>query len=69
MESKMTLKTNSGWFELGRMVGRYVWPLRPKPNEIRNAAQILGITMRDARRAVDYYTWGVLESLPLYAIL
>ena len=54
----MTLKTITGWFELGRMVGRYVWPLRPKPNEIRNAAQILGITMRDARRAVDYYTWG-----------
>ena len=50
------------WFELGRVINWAVSdPLRPKQKDIRKVAESLGITQVDARRSLDFYSYGDRE--------
>ncbi len=50
------------WFELGRDINWAVPdPLRPKQKDLRKIAESLGITQVDARRSLDFYSYGDIE--------
>jgi len=55
-------RQRKSWFELGRDINWAVSdPLRPKQKDIRKIAESLGITQVDARRSLDFFSYGDRE--------